>query len=266
MFETSRRRRPGRTHSLDLDFEASGGGGLPRSSATFLTHRARHPRGPSRRRRLMTALGLILLGGLLLTASCGLSRDTAATDSAANPARAAATGEDPGPREGAPGEGDEAQRGDPLAVVETLLKARHTDDLPDAQRWRSIEGAEAALLHHARHGKPLATRVRALNALAHFPGEAVRSLLVEVARRQEPPLSLRAAALRGLSGHLEGADAETLEVLINGAKDADPRVYGAAVESMGSSAALRPELERLAADESVSAEARALMRGALEAP
>lgn len=266
MIEPSRRRRRDRGDSLDVDFMASvGARGRAMSCPGLVAPRTRHERSPSRRPRLMAAPWLTLVVGLLLTASCGLSRENAATDPATNPARVAA-GEGAGARDGAPGGGGEVHQGDPVAVVESLLKARHADDLPDAQRWRSVEGAEEALLHHARHGKPLAIRVRALNALAHFPGEAARGLLIEVARRQEPPLSLRAAALRGLRGHLEGADAETLEVLIHGAKDADPRVYGAAVESMGASAALRPELERLAADESISSEVRALMRSALEAP
>lgn len=199
-----------------------------------------------------------VLGALLLLASCGSSRDTAATDPASNPARA---GEQSGAQPDSPSEAS----GDSLAAVETLLKARHTDDLPDGARWRSIEGAEAALMHHARHGDPIAVRVRALNALAFFPGEAVRELLVEVARREGPPESLRAAALRGLSGHLEGAHPEVVEVLRAGVMDDDPRVHGAAVASLASSTATLPELERLVDDEKLTEAARTLVRDALQA-
>lgn len=129
----------------------------------------------------------------------------------------------------APNSVDEAQPADVDAIAR-LLRARHVEDLPDAEALARYPSAEASLRHLAREGDTMVVRTRALSLLQHFSSEPTGALLAEVVSDGSMHPALRAAAIEGLAGQPLDRQPERLEVVLASLRDKDPRVGLAAVE------------------------------------
>lgn len=110
-------------------------------------------------------------------------------------------------------------------AIAALLRARHDEDLPDADALRRHPEPEAALVWLAANGEPFVVRVRALAAMASFEGDAIRQTLLAVLSDDAMHPALRAAAATGSQG-LE-LDAELEGALERAARTGDPRVVRA---------------------------------------
>jgi hypothetical protein len=131
------------------------------------------------------------------------------------------------------GEGGALEPGEVPADVErltALLKARHAEDLPSADKLAEYPTAEASLRHIAEHGETMVIRVRALSLLRHFDSAASGELLAKVAGDTQLHPALRAAAVTGLAGQALADQPERLAIVVAALRDDDPRVGLAAVE------------------------------------
>ena len=138
-------------------------------------------------------------------------------------------------------------RGAPPASVQQLtplLRARHSAQLPSAERLAAVEGAAEGLLWLGRFGDPVSLRVRALNGLRAFPSPEARALFRWTEARRRAPKSLRAAALRGLGGYLSPLSEELVALFERALRSSDPRIRGAALEVVEASPPLAQRLQR----------------------
>ncbi len=212
--------------------------------------------------KLDSLLVMLALGGL---ACDGPSRTPEPSAQGSTP-RASAPDHEPASEAAEPPTTSEAAaEGDTPASAKSLLplvRARHNEDLPDAETLARHPDADEGLRWLATNGSPLSVRARALNLLRHYPDDDTRTLLDQAAKSGRRA-SLRAAALRGLAG-FAGTPDEALQTLYSDSlRDDDPRVVEAAASVMASEAALRPALERATSDRELSNENRARIQNAL---
>ncbi len=151
------------------------------------------------------------------------------------------------------------------AALLPLLRARHREDLPDAETLARHRDAAEGLRWLATKGTPLSVRARALSLLRHYPDATTRALL-ERSAETGGHASLRAAALRGLAGFADAPDDALRARLLDALRDDDPRVVEAAASVMASQASLRATLERVSDDDELSSESRARIQSALSRP
>ena len=85
------------------------------------------------------------------------------------------------------------------------LLARHTEDLPDGDTLRGMEGAEAGLRWLGLNEPKVAVRATALRLLQHFPSEGTSTFLLGVLADASVLSSVRAGAVQGLSSMLDVA-------------------------------------------------------------
>jgi HEAT repeat protein len=113
-------------------------------------------------------------------------------------------------------------------VIESYLDASERP-MPDAQ-WQALGQQAEPILREIVSGNGLPTRrARAVNGLVALAGQSTPAMLAEFSLDEAKPLSVRLAAVRGLSRLT--ADGELLTVLrpvVESAKD--PRVSSTAAE------------------------------------
>lgn len=135
-----------------------------------------------------------------------------------------------------------------VATLESLLKARHADDLPSAEQLAKYPSAEASLRYLGEHGDTMLVRVRALSLLRHFDSAASGDLLAAIATNAELHPGLRAAAVTGLAGQPLADQPERLAIVVAALRDADPRVGVAAVKVLDEFPAGREALQAAKAE------------------
>lgn len=118
-----------------------------------------------------------------------------------------------------------------VTAIESLLSARHTDDLPDEATLSRHDQPAAALRHIATHHRRMVVRGRALSALRHYRDDETRTLVLSTLTDPSAHPTLRAAAARGTAGlPLDGDLRAALELA---RQTDDPRVAGAANARLG---------------------------------
>ncbi len=124
-------------------------------------------------------------------------------------------------------------------AIARLLRARHTEDLPDRDALLAHTEPEASLRWLVQNGDPLLVRIRAASTLRHFAGSESLSLLRSVFVDEALPGNLRAAAIEGTARFpVDDALRAELEAL---AGSDDPRIARAAERRLGEPAdALSP--------------------------
>ena len=142
------------------------------------------------------------------------------------------------------------------ATIASLLRARHTEDLPSAEDLAKYPTAEASLRHLAMAGDSMVVRTRAMMLLRHFGSAETGTLLVSLVRDAELHPALRAAAVTGLAGQPIDDRPEQLELITAALHDADPRVGLAAVDVLDLSKSGRRELERALSREDLHVKVR----------
>ena len=151
-----------------------------------------------------------------------------------------------------PDAGQQAAEGevDELEAISALLRARHADDLPDAETLQTYPGAEAVLRQLGREGETMVMRTRALALLRFYSSEDSGALLAEIASDGDAHPALRAAAVTGLAGQPLADQPARLELVTASLRDPDPRVGTAAVEVLDGFAAGKLVLQEALQDES----------------
>lgn len=134
------------------------------------------------------------------------------------------------------------------------LRARHVEDLPDAEDL-AYEGADEALVWIASNADTMVVRARALGLLQHTPTPESLSFLKEQLTNPELHPTLRAGSIRALEGHL-GADS-VLSLLVNALRDSDPRVAHAAASVLATDPGYQAVLMAASKDPAVNADLRA---------
>jgi hypothetical protein len=86
------------------------------------------------------------------------------------------------------------------------------------------EDAEESLAWLAEHGGRMVIRVRALDALRFYAGDATRQVLLRVLTSTDVHPALRAAAITGSGGFDLDADAELRAAVEQASRDQDPRI------------------------------------------
>lgn len=162
----------------------------------------------------MRAVHLVLLGAL----GCG-GAETNGTEPSSEPAEPTApVPAEPDPRYADAPEGTEA--------IARLLRARHTEDLPDRDALVAHPEPEASLRWLVTNGDPMLVRVRAASTLRHFDGAETLTLLRSVYVDEAQPGNLRAAAIEG-TARFRLDDVLRAELEVAAALD-DPRIARAA--------------------------------------
>lgn len=144
-----------------------------------------------------------------------------------------------------------------LDTITSLLKARHTEDLPSAEQLARYPSAEASLQQLAQHGDTMLIRTRALLLLRHFHSDATGVLLLDILADAQAHPALRAAAVSGLAGQPLEDRPEQLAIVVAALGDRDPRVGLAAVEVLDAFPAGRQALRHAAKDPQLAPEVRA---------
>jgi hypothetical protein len=144
-----------------------------------------------------------------------------------------------------------------LDAIQSLLQARHTEDLPSAEQLASYPSAEASLQQLAQHGETMLIRTRALLLLRHFGSAATGVLLLDIVGDAQAHPALRAAAVGGLAGQPLEDQPEQLATVVAALRDGDPRVGLAAVEMLDAFPAGRQALRRATRDQQLADEVRA---------
>lgn len=137
-----------------------------------------------------------------------------------------------------------------LEAISALLRARHTDDLPDAETLKTYPEAEAALRQLGREGETMVMRTRALALLRFYASEDSGALLAEIAGDGDAHPALRAAAITGLAGQSLADQPARMELVVAALRDEDPRVGTAAVEVLDAFPAGKQALQDALKDES----------------
>ena len=118
-----------------------------------------------------------------------------------------------------------------LARLDVWLRARHTEDLPDASALATLHDAEAALLAFEATAERMSDRTRALSLLRHAPGESARERLLAVANDDAEHVAARAAAIDGLAGVDPNNDPDVRAAVDAAASHDDPRMQAAATRA-----------------------------------
>jgi hypothetical protein len=158
-----------------------------------------------------------------------------------------------------------AERASSVEVVPTehptlrgKLLARHTEDLPDGDTLRRMEGAEAGLRWLGLNESKVAVRATALRLLQHFPSEGTSTFLLAVLADASVPSSVRAGAVQGLSSMLDiGGVVDDLAALARGD---DLRLALEAADVLKKSPSGGIQVEALSADPAVRDEVKALLQ------
>ena len=143
-----------------------------------------------------------------------------------------------------------SEAGSPASVgpISELLAARHDGDLPTRETLDAHPDGQEALAWLAAHAEALLTRARALEALALYPTDGHRELLLGYATGTAHS-KVRAAAVRALGSWDLDEDAALRERIVALLSDAEVPVAIAAAQSLAGVAAARPALEAVVASE-----------------
>jgi hypothetical protein len=142
--------------------------------------------------------------------------------------------------------------------VSSWLRARHVEDLPDAQELAAMPGAEGQLWAAYEGPEPAIVKARALVLLGGFPDSGPR--LAQVAAQEELHRKLRAAAVQGL-GRADLRGDATLRAAVEGQlRSPDVNVARAAVEALRGVPESAEALRTLADDEVVTEAVRRAAR------
>lgn len=144
-----------------------------------------------------------------------------------------------------------------LHTIQSLLRARHTEDLPSAEQLASYPSAEASLQQLAQHGETMLIRTRALLLLRHFGSAATGVLLLDMLGDMQAHPALRIAAVHGLAGQSLEDQPEHLAIVVAALGDGDSRIGLAAVEVLDAFPAGRQALRRATRDPQLATEVRA---------
>lgn len=134
------------------------------------------------------------------------------------------------------------------APIAELLAARHAGDLPSREALDAHPDAQAALAWLAGNAEALITRARALEALALYPSDNSREVLLTVATGTGHS-KLRSAAARALGTWDLNADVGLRDALVGLLSDPEVPVAVASAKSLAGVAAARPALEAVVAAE-----------------
>lgn len=121
-----------------------------------------------------------------------------------------------------PAESASQEGGGSVAALESLLSARHAEDLPNAETLAEHDRPAAALRHIATHHRRMVVRGRALASLRHYQDAETRALLLETLTNPDAHPTLVAAAARGSAGL--PLDADLRAALSQARTTDDPRV------------------------------------------
>ncbi|MFK7986238.1 MAG: hypothetical protein AB8I08_09415, partial [Sandaracinaceae bacterium] len=99
-----------------------------------------------------------------------------------------------------PTEPPSREGGRSIAALESLLSARHAEDLPNAETLSEHDQPAAALRHIATHHRRMVVRGRALSSLRHYGDAETRALLLQTLTDPDAHPTLVAAAARGSAG------------------------------------------------------------------
>ena len=138
--------------------------------------------------------------------------------------------------------------GPPASVgpISELLAARHADDLPTREALDAHPDAEAALVWLSGNADALITRGRALEALALYPSDANRAVLLGVATGSAHH-KVRSSAVRGLGAWDLSADAPLRAAIEGLLSDASVPVAIAAAKALAGVAPAQPALQAIIA-------------------
>lgn len=117
------------------------------------------------------------------------------------------------------------------ASIAELLRARHAEDLPDAETLNAHGDAPEALVWLSLHGDSAMVRVRATRALGQYPDAARADHLASLFLADDTHPALRAAALDALSAYDAPTRQRFAGILKPLADHADPRVARAAAKA-----------------------------------
>lgn len=125
--------------------------------------------------------------------------------------------------------------------LETLLRARHADDLPGRAQLDAHPDAFEGLIWLAGNADAVAVRVRACQALGLYPERHPASELARLGAAGQPA-AVRAGALDGLARLPAAERAPATSLIAAALSDADPRVSLAAVRAARGVTGLEPAL------------------------
>ncbi|MFK7986214.1 MAG: hypothetical protein AB8I08_09290 [Sandaracinaceae bacterium] len=118
-----------------------------------------------------------------------------------------------------------------VSAIESLLSARHADDLPTETTLSGHDQPAAALRHIATHHRRMVVRGRALASLRHYRDDETRTLLIGTLSDASAHPTLRAAAARGTASL--SLDADLRAALEAAGRTDDPRIAGAVQARLG---------------------------------
>lgn len=147
----------------------------------------------------------------------------------------------------------------PWSDLANRLKARHAEDLPDAQALAAIEGVDEGLVWLASNHDMMMVRARALEALGKVATPLALATLQATAADTSIHGMLRSAAVIGM-GHLPLADhAELLDTLAILGVDTDTRVAAEAATVLRRTPAAEAHVTQLLAHEGLDATVRTIL-------
>lgn len=108
------------------------------------------------------------------------------------------------------------------------LRVQHAEDFLPIDVFKEDPLSEDRLRYLSTHGELMVERQRALVVLQHFPSEATRLLLMQLAQQDGLHISIRTQALRSLREVMDADDARAQEVLDAARASDDARLQKAA--------------------------------------
>lgn len=122
-------------------------------------------------------------------------------------------------RQGAPEGTDELAR---------ALRVEHAEDFLPIDVFKEDPLSEQRLRYLATHGELMVERQRAIGVLQHFPSEATRLLLLQLAQQEGLHIAVRTQALRSLRVIADDEDQDAQDVLDAARNSEDARMREAA--------------------------------------